>query len=86
MNPTVSFSESMSFVSHAGLPVFMSTAISRPSTVPDEDLALAERDAPRVRRVRLRRDEIVVELREVGPQRTLPVAASSANTRLYEPV
>ena len=34
VNPTVSFSESTSLVSQAGLPVFMSTAISRPSTVP----------------------------------------------------
>jgi hypothetical protein len=34
VKPTVSFAESMSLVSHAGVPVFMSSAINRPSTVP----------------------------------------------------
>ena len=33
----------------------------------DEDLAVPERDAAVVGRVRLRRDEFLVELREVGP-------------------
>jgi hypothetical protein len=34
VKPTVSFSELMSLVSHTFCPVFWSTAISRPSTVP----------------------------------------------------
>ena len=34
VNPTVSFCELISLVSHTGLPVFLSIAINRPSTVP----------------------------------------------------
>ena len=34
VKPTVSFWESMSLVSQAGVPVFISSAINRPSTVP----------------------------------------------------
>ena len=34
MKPTVSFSESTSFVSHLSSPVFMSIAMSLPSSVP----------------------------------------------------
>jgi hypothetical protein len=38
VNPTVSFCELISLVSQAGLPVFMSSAMSRPSTVPTNTL------------------------------------------------
>ncbi len=61
VKPAVSFLESTRHVSHAGLPVLMSRAIRRPSTVPTWTLAFASARAAIVGRAGLLGDMFLVE-------------------------
>src|SRR5262249_19178973 len=84
VKPTVSFSELTSLVSQAFLPVFMSSAIRWPSTVPTYTLPCPSATP------RLYGECVCIETRSSlssgkNDQMSLPVAPSSANTRLYEP-
>jgi hypothetical protein len=81
VNPTVSFAESCSLVSQTGLPVFMSRAISRPSTVPTNTLP-SPSAAPRLYGEWVCRATSASSSSGKYDQITSPVAPFSANKRL----